>query len=393
MSSTKPKLCVLAATPLTIHFFLKPHLQALSQHFEVSLVCNFDSDKYLPQLDLPVRSVSVAMERKIAPLSDWRCLFALWGLFRRERFDVVVSVVPKAGLLGMLAAKLVCVPVRVHIFQGQVWASRQGAMRWLLRRLDTLVASLASHVLAVSASERQFLEAQGVAPVGKIQVLGAGSICGVDSARFKSDTTVRQTTRQALGVPVEATVCIYVGRLAVDKGVFDLVRAFIQVAPANPRLWLLLVGPDEDGVQDRLLQLAGLELQQRVRFHGFTSSPERFMAAADFLCLPSYREGFGMVILEAAAAGIPAIGSHIYGVTDALEDGKTGILFPPADVGALAQSISTLCTDQHLRSVLAVAAKRRVDTMFMQGAVVARYVDYLREISRHVSEPLPQNWL
>ncbi|MDO9098875.1 MAG: glycosyltransferase, partial [Candidatus Methanoperedens sp.] len=171
MSRSVPKMCVLAATPLSVHFFLKPHLIALSHHFDVTLACNPKNDAYSPPLDLPVRQMAVGMARKISPLRDLVALFELYRLFKRERFDLVVSVAPKAGLLGMLAASLAGVPHRVHIFQGEVWASKRGPMRTLLKTMDRIIAQVAHHVLAMGPGERRFLEEHGVTSLGQVQVL------------------------------------------------------------------------------------------------------------------------------------------------------------------------------------------------------------------------------
>ncbi len=375
-------MCVLAATPLTIHFFLKPHLRRLSRHFEVAVVCNPRLDDYLPPLDLPVRELALPISRKIAPWRDLRALVALCQMFRRERFDVVVSVVPKAGLLGMLAAWLLRVPLRVHIFQGEVWASRRGPMRWLLKSLDGLTARLATHVLAVSESEKNFLEQQGVAPAGKVQVLGAGSICGVDTERFYPNAAARTRIRHELGIPKSAIVSIFLGRLTTDKGILNLAHAFAQSAAVHPALWLLLVGPDEEGMSDRLSKLVPQALASRMVIRPFTKEPQQMLAAADFLCLPSYREGFGMAILEAAAVGIPAIGSRIYGITDAIEDGRTGLLVPARNTAALANAMSHWCEDPQARHQCAVAAQERVRTFFEQKQVVDQYVGFFRNLFR-----------
>jgi glycosyltransferase involved in cell wall biosynthesis len=375
-------MCVLAATPLTIHFFLKPHLRELARHFEVTLAYNPRSDAYLQPLGLPVHERPVPIERKIALWRDLRALLVLCRLFASERFDIVVSVVPKAGLLGMLAAWLLRVPRRVHIFQGEVWASRRGPMRWLLKSLDGLTARVATHVLAVSESERNFLVQQGVAPAGKVRVLGAGSICGVDTGRFRPDEVVRAQVRAELGVPESAVLCIFLGRLTEDKGVLELAHAFAQSATTHPALWLLLVGPDEEDMQVRLRALVPPEQASRMLIRPFANEPQRMLAAADFLCLPSYREGFGMAILEAAAAGIPAIGSRIYGITDAIEDGRTGLLVPARDTAALAAAISRWCEQPQERQNYGVAAQDRVRTRFEQKNVVKGYVEYFSSLFR-----------
>lgn len=382
MSESPRRMCVLAATPLTIHFFLKPHLRELARHFEVTLACNPRSDAYLRPLGLPVREVALPIERKIAPLRDLRAIVALCRLFERERFDIVISVVPKAGLLGMLAAFLLRVPRRVHIFQGEVWASRRGPMRWLLKRLDGLTARLATHALAVSESERAFLEQEGVAPVGKLQVLGAGSICGVETSRFRPDAVARARVRAELGIPESAVLCIFLGRLTEDKGVLELAHAFAQNATTQPALWLLLVGPDEDGMQARLRALVPPELASRMLLRPFANEPQQMLASADFLCLPSYREGFGMVILEAGAVGIPAIGSRIYGITDAIEEGRTGLLVPARDTAALAAAIRRWCEQPQERQKYGLAAQDRARSLFEQKNVVEGYVEYFSSLFR-----------
>ena len=380
MSHSAPKICVLAATPLTVHFFLKPHLVEFSRHFDVTLACNPKNDAYLPPLDLPVRQTAVGMERKISPLRDLITLFELFWLFRRERFDLVVSVVPKAGLLGMLAAFLAGVPRRVHIFQGEVWASRRGPMRSLLKAMDKVIAKSATHVLAVSPSERQFLEEQRVVRPGQVSVLGSGSISGVDMARFRPDPEARSGLRNEHAIPDDAVVCLFLGRLTADKGVFDLVQAFAMCGESNPKLWLVLVGPDEEGVGPQLLSTLTGEVAGRMLVEGFTHTPERHIAAADFLCLPSYREGFGMVVIEAAAAGIPSIGSRIYGVSYAIVENETGLLVPPGDAPQLAAALSRLAWDEALRERLALAGRTRVENEFRQEKVVAGYVNYFQEL-------------
>jgi glycosyltransferase involved in cell wall biosynthesis len=387
MNPPMPKICVLTATPLVVHFFLKPHLLALSRHFDVTLACNPKNDAYLPLLELPVHQTAVGMERKISPLRDLMTLFELYRLFRRERFDLVVSVVPKAGLLGMVAAALAGVKCRVHIFQGEVWASRRGLMRGFLKSMDRVIAKSASHVLAVSQSERQFLEEQGVTRLGQVRVLGSGSISGVDMVRFQPDPESRSDLRKAHDIPDDAVVCLFLGRLTADKGVFDLVRAFSLCGEINSKLWLVLVGPDEEGVGPRLHSIPRGEAAGRMLVEGFTHTPERYIAAADFLCLPSYREGFGMVVIEAAAVGIPSVGSRIYGVSDAIVENETGLLVPPGDVPRLAEALSRLAEDGALRTRLALAGRARVEKEFKQENVVPGYVDYfLGLLNRQSSE-------
>ena len=382
MSEPKPRMFMLTATRLAIHFFFKPHLKELDKYFDITLAFNPHLDDYLEPLGLPVRELSVPLERKISPWNDLLALFKLTRLFGRERFDIVVTVVPKAGLLGMLAAWLTRVPRRVHIFQGEVWASRRGPLRWLLKTIDGLTARLATHVLVVSASELAFLENEGVVPIGKAKVLGSGSICGVDTERFKVDPIARVRVRRMLGIPERAIVCIFLGRLTFDKGLVELVKAFILSASRQPDLWLLMAGPDEENMRIRMRELVSEEINQRMLFSGFTHNPEQILAASDLLCLPSHREGFGMVIIEAAAVGVPAIGTRIHGITDAIEDRQTGLLVPLGDVDALAEAITFWSESPQALALYSKAARERVISMFEQKKIVEHYVEYFLQLFR-----------
>lgn len=376
----RPKLCLLAASPLTIHFFLKAHVRELSKHFDVTLVYNPNADAYVLPLELPVREIPVGIQRKMTPLTDIVTLTQLVGIFYREKFDIVISVVPKAGLLGMLAALASRTKYRVHIFQGEVWASANGLKRWLLKSMDTITSFCATSLLAVSASEKKFLEEQGVTRAEKIRVLGAGSISGVDLFRFRPNAAFREEIRHQHNIPASAVVCLFLGRLAVDKGVRELVAAFKICACTNPDLWLLLVGPDEETEVANLRQLMCSDILNRVVIDGFTDVPERYLAAADFLCLPSYREGFGMVVLEAAATKIPAIGSRIYGISDAIVEESTGLLVSAKDVDALANAISSLASSSEKRFEMGRLGRERVEAMFDQARVVERYVSYFCDL-------------
>jgi glycosyltransferase involved in cell wall biosynthesis len=371
---------MLTATRLAIHFFFKPHLKELDKYFDITLAFNPHLDDYLEPLGLPLRELSVPLERKISPWNDLLALFKLTRLFGRERFDIVVTVVPKAGLLGMLAAWLTRVPRRVHIFQGEVWASRRGPLRWLLKTIDGLTARLATHVLVVSASELAFLENEGVVPIGKAKVLGSGSICGVDTERFKVDPIARVRVRRMLGIPERAIVCIFLGRLTFDKGLVELVKAFTLSASRQPDLWLLMAGPDEENMRIRMRELVSEEINKRMLFSGFTHNPEQILAASDLLCLPSHREGFGMVIIEAAAVGVPAIGTRIHGITDAIEDRQTGFLVPLGDVDALAEAITFWSESPQALAIYSKAARERVILKFEQQKIVASYVEYFLEL-------------
>ncbi|MDR3392582.1 MAG: glycosyltransferase family 4 protein [Sulfuriferula sp.] len=375
--SAKPKICFITASELTVRWFLLDQLTALSRHYDVTLIVNTDNPEFLNDTGMSVRVLPVRIERQI---SIWRDSVALMHLLRimwRERFVAVHSVTPKAGLLAMLAATICRVPVRIHTFTGQVWATRNGLARALLKLLDTATATMTTHLLIDSYSQRQFLIDEYVTSADKARVLGHGSISGVDIARFAANAQHRQAVRDRLQLRQDDVVFLYLGRLNRDKGLLDMAAAFVQAAQENWH-WLI-VGPDEADLMPEIMTLCQ-NCAARVHYLGRSHAPEVEMAAADVFCLPSHREGFGTVLIEAAAMGIPALASRIYGITDAVIDGETGLLHTPKSVDEIAEKMRLLATDTELRKRLGNHAMQRAQRDFSQAYVTGEVLAFYAQV-------------
>ncbi len=363
---------------MSVRVFLLPHLRALSPCFNISISAN---TKKMELLDVDGSQLQVQhapIQRRIKPIDD---LIALWFLIRKfsfERPDAVHTLTPKAGLLGMCAAWLARVPVRVHTFTGQVWVTRQGPMRWVLKAADKCIAALATDVLVDSPSQRSFLIQEGVVSTQGSAVLGAGSICGVDTQRFRPSPSVRQQVRAEMGSAGDALVCLYLGRLNQDKGVVDLATAFAQVACKHPKAELWVVGPDENHMFAQMQTLLDACINQ-VRRVGYTNEPERFMQAADLFCLPSYREGFGSSVIEAAACGIPALASRIFGLTDALVEGETGWMHEAGNVQDLAAQLGALFKVPAELQRRGKAARANAERVFEQSLITGEMVSFYKK--------------
>lgn len=355
------KLCYIATIPAVIHAFLQNHIRASAQKYTVSIISNPTDAELLASIN--ARFIPLAVQRKISVWRDLQVLVQLVLMFRRERFDLVHSIMPKTGLLAMVAGFLTGTPIRIHTFTGQVWANKRGIKRASLKFFDRLIVFFATHTLMDSPSQRDFLIAEGVVPPHKAMVIGHGSICGVDPSRFHADSGSRLQTRQALGIAPHATVLLFLGRLNRDKGMPVLAEAFAEILKKQPETVLVLVGAEEDFPYSKIQMICGGDCKQ-LRRVSFTPYPEHYMAAADIFCLPSYREGFGQVIIEAAATGVPTVASRIYGITDAVDEGNTGLLFPAGDVAALTSSLLTLIEDVALRTQMGTEAKNRALALF-----------------------------
>jgi glycosyltransferase involved in cell wall biosynthesis len=368
------KIAIVVSYPGTIKA-LAEQIEMLSRTFHVSVVLNLPARDGLPHLNPGVDVVSAPIVRDISLLRDLQGLIFLVALFSRQQFDAVHSITPKAGLLAALSGAIARVPVRIHTFTGQVWATRAGLARQVLKTADRVIARLTTHILVDSPSQRDFLIREGVLSGKKSNVLANGSLWGVNVSRFRPDAAWRIKIRQLHGIPEEATLFLFVGRLKIDKGVLDLANAFSQVAESCCEAWLLFVGPDEEQLSSAI-ETACPAAGNRLRLVGSTDVPEEYMAAADVFCLPSYREGFGSVIIEAASAGIPSVASNIYGITDAIEPGETGLMHAVGDVESLRREMQKMIDDPGMRNALGQKAKLRAHRLFASDLVTSALVEF-----------------
>jgi len=357
---------------------MRTHVDLLKVDYEVTLVANGTAEDLDGLLRERVRFVSIPIERKISLKKDLLALIKLWRFFRQEKFDAVCSLLPKSGLLAMLAAKFSGTPIRLNIFNDEVRVNDRGFMHNLRMFTDRVIVACATRLLAVSPSQRNFLIENHIVKAGRIEVVADGSISGVNINRFRPNATERERLRILHLIPREALVFLFLGRLNRDKGLLDLIRAFSKVAKQNDSHHLMIVGPDEEGLDEKVAELK-MCFPQRVHRIGFTNCPESYMAVADVICLPSYREGFGMVLIEAASVGLPAIASRIYGITDAVEEGVTGILHQKGNDAEIAEAMLLLGSNEEMRCDMAKAAQSRVIEKFSETRVNSSFATFYRE--------------
>jgi len=350
-------VCITLTSPFVLNAFLLGHIARLAAHTQVVVCINRNESDIKIVLPSGVRLVEVEIRREISPAHDLLALYKLWNFYRSQRFSAVFTVTPKAGLLGMVAAWLARIPVRIHFFTGQVWANKRGLARAALKAFDRMISGSATHLLVDSPSQRDFLVSEGIVKAASVGVLGDGSISGVDVERFKPDPASRSRIRQELGINPGSRCLIYVGRMKRDKGVQDLLAAFQALHKTYRELHLILVGPDEENL------LAGHH-SPFIHSVGYTTHVARYMAAADIFCLPSYREGFGSVLIEAAAMGLPSVASRIYGITDAVAEGETGLLHSPGDTADLQVCLEELLENPARCEAMGKAGRERAIKTF-----------------------------
>jgi lipopolysaccharide/colanic/teichoic acid biosynthesis glycosyltransferase/glycosyltransferase involved in cell wall biosynthesis len=323
---------------------------------------------------------AVSMSRRITP---WRDLVALWRLvrvLRRVRPHIVHGHTPKGGLLAMIAAWWCGVPVRIYHIHGLPLMTAAGLWRRLLRWTEKTACFFARGVLCVSTSVREVAIAERLCPEDKIRVLLNGSIDGVDAGRFdrtQLPAATRMRIREEQNIPPDAIVLGFVGRIVRDKGFVELAEAWRRLREERPDIHLLLVGAAEP--QDPIPADVEVSLRDDPRVHraGVVRDMPRLYAAMDVVVLPTYREGFPVVPLEAAAMELPVVATRIPGCVDAIEEGVTGTLVPPRDVSALSEALRRYLHNPALRSRHGREGRQRVVRDFrpaeMSRAVFEEY--------------------
>jgi glycosyltransferase involved in cell wall biosynthesis len=354
-------------------------LRALSEAgFRVTLVCSPGELLDRMAASEGVESIAIPMERGIAPLWDFLSLARLWLLLRRLRPDLTEFSTPKAGLLGTFAAMLLGVPLRIYLLRGLKLETSTGLKRRILLQAERLTAACAHVVICNSDSLRSEALALGVAPAAKLQVLGDGSSNGVDTHRFSpGPSDVRDRLRLAAGVPVVG----FVGRLTRDKGVPELIEAFDMLLKTEPEVHLLLVGwfdTSEDALGDDLR--SDIDSHPHIHRTGFVADTAPYFRAMDLMILPTWREGFPNVVLEAAATGIPVITTETTGSRDSVVPEVTGLLIPPGYPEAICEAALKLLGNMELRRRMGQAARAWVLEHYDKDRVLGLTAAYYKSL-------------
>lgn len=244
---TKKKIAFVVAIPGSAEAFLTNHFEVLTQEYDVTLIANFPKDYNASCFKgMKINYINAPIKREISVKKDLKALWKLYKIFKKEKFDSVHSVTPKAGLLTAWASWFAGIKVRIHIYTGQVWATRKGVMRIALKMMDKMIATLDNHILVDGEGQRQFLIKEGVVKERNSQVLAHGSICGVKLEKFNISNNIRIAERAKFGFKDNDVVFIFLGRLNHDKGIGELYEAFNRLVPECPNAKLLFYGSDEE---------------------------------------------------------------------------------------------------------------------------------------------------
>jgi glycosyltransferase involved in cell wall biosynthesis len=381
----KNKICILTTISLSIKSFYRGQFEALRHAgFEVTVICADDPELagWLPE---GVRFIPVPFSRVLSPFSDLAVLFRLYTIFRKEKFSIIQYSTPKASLLGAIAAFLANAPARIYILWGLYYMGQLGFKYRLFKCIEKIICRLSHKILPISHEMVDFALNEGLGSKEKYEVMLNGSACGVDLDRFDPDKwkESRPKIRDQFQIPENGIVIGTVARLTGDKGINELVAAFDRICEKISGIYLLLVGMEEE--KDRLLPETEQMIRNnpRVRTTGWQDNPLPFYAAMDIFCLPTYREGFGEVNLEAQAMGLPVISTDTIGPRESIEKGTTGFLVEPKSTEALIEPLTELIRSPQLRGQMGQLGRQRVMDKFdrrkMVEAIVQHRLSLLRQ--------------
>lgn len=376
----QPTVCLIVTAESTAMTFYSGYVEYLHRRgWIVYLVASSEGNLEQFAAGLHAIGISVPMRRDPSIFRDGVSLARLTYLLARLRPAVVVSATPKAGLLGGIASIFCRVPVRVYQLWGLRLETETGIRRKILSMFESLTARVATQVVANSPSLAARAEELGVNGGKNVVVLGPGSSHGVDIDRFSPTSSldpVDKETRAFLASGRGLATLGFLGRIHADKGLDVLIESLRICAEMGVRVNVLIVGAVESGYLDQ--ELVAAKSYARVHLAGEVDDPRPYLRAMDFLCLPSRREGFPNVVLEAAAMGLPAITSDATGAIDSVVDGETGIIFPVDNAPALAEAIQTLVGDTKLRRELGESAMKRARTSFRSEEIWRMQEENLR---------------
>lgn len=371
----RKKICFVVPSLGTARVFLKNHIEELSIYFDIYLVTNVLEEEMIYFKDIPIKEIKhIKIKRRITLINDLLTLLNLCYYFKTMRFDAVHTLTPKAGLLGILASRLVSISKRIHIFTGQVWHTKKGIYKYFLMFLDRFTVWNSTHILVDGQSQRQFLIKNRIVKESNSFVLGKGSISGVDINRFIPNAIVKKEVRDQLGIKENEVVYMFLGRMNSEKGIKELSEAFNSLSNKHVNVRLLLVGGDEENMTPIVKQK--VKDIKSVIFYGVTPTPERLIQACDIFCMPSYREGFGLSVIEASLLEKPIICSDTYGLMESIIENKTGIRHKVADIDSLHFAMEKLFYNQNLVNTLGKGGREYVLENFSAKTISEKWVEF-----------------
>lgn len=363
MKSNK-KLIRVTTVPSSLQILLRRQLHFMNGYYDVLAVSSPGKELEEVARYEGVRTSAINMTRTITPWQDAKALWQLYRLFKKEKPAIVHTHTPKAGLLGMIAGKLAKVPVRMHTVAGLPLMENTGLTKKMLEAAECVTYSCATEVYPNSAVLAGIIKEKKYCGVDKLKVLGNGSSNGIDTDYFQLTNEVKQQAaklRAELKIPETDFVFVFVGRLVKDKGIEELISAFVQLQKTYSDIKLLLVGayePDLDPLAAETTK--AISSNTAIIQAGFQNDIRPYLSISHALAFPSYREGFPNVPMQAGCFHLPCIVTNINGCNEIIKHGQNGLIIPAKNRQALQEAMEMLLTGKSLYNQLKATARAMI---------------------------------
>ena len=372
------KLIRITTVPISFKVLLKGQLRFMASNgFDVKGVSSEGEELKEVRENEGIVMEAINMSRKITPFQDLKSLWEMWNFLRKEKPQIVHTHTPKAGIIGMLAARLAGVPHRLHTVAGLPLMEATGIKRKILNFVEKLTYSSATRVYPNSKGLYDFILQNNFTQSNKLKIIANGSSNGINTTFFSPaqvSEIEKVALREKLNIQPDDFVFVFVGRIVSDKGINELIKAFsqLQTAENNEQIGikLLLVGGLESDLDPLNPEtLAEINQNKDIISVGFQQDVRPFFAISDALAFPSYREGFPNVVMQAGAMGLPSIASDINGCNEIIVEGENGLIIPSKNVEKLKEKMLTLARDKNLYIKLKENSRRMIENRYEQSVV------------------------
>lgn len=376
------KICFCTTVSSTLDSFIIRFVKYLHENtdWEISLMCSGD-DNFQRRLPEYVRFFPIDMKRGIS-LNGFSAIRQMKRIFKREKFDLVQYSTPNASLYASIAAKKAKIPVRLYCQWGMVFVAFSGLKRKIFKLEEKFVCSNSTWIEPDSNSNLVFARKEGLYGSNKSSVVWNGSACGIDLEKFniKSRDEFREKIRKQYGIASDATVFIFVGRITRDKGINELLNAYFKLSETK-QSYMFLLGRNESSDVDEVLYKKSLSFD-KIIYTGNVTNVEEYLAASDCFVMPSYREGFGMGVIEAEAMGLPVIVTDIPGPTDGMIDEETGLIVSKKDEEALYHAMNRIYDNPELGRQFGKKGLKFVEDNFEQSLFMKKLLNDRKRLTK-----------
>lgn len=366
----KFKLFLFANTYNFFNSFMVNNIKHLSKKYELYIFCS-DAKKLKKLIPNNVSLINIDFKRGLRLFYDIKTFFITLFFFLEKKPFLSLSFTPKIGFMVAIASFITRTPIRIHWYTGQIWIKKRGLVKIFYKHIDNLIFHLSNNVLVDSFSQRKFLIREKVITLKKSAVLHNGSVGGVNIKKFRYSKNKRIKIRKRLAISKNTFIFLYLGRINKDKGIKELVKAFEKIRDNFDAL-LIFVGSIEDDILTKLLIN-----KKKILYFDFTNKPQDWFSVSDILCLPSYREGFGTVVIEAAACGLPALCSNIYGLQDSIKENKTGFFHKASSVDDIKKKMLYIIKNKKIVKKYGMDAKKRALKDFEQQLIANKLLEFI----------------